>query len=128
MFGPMPLAWYIEKLFEALEVAVGPDGSVKQEIGVGHGTMGVDTWRASFGAIYTGMGVNVDDPLRPHQASLFSVSGKRRDQDSGQLNSKGTSCRIFFLLTAGAKLHVCDSRRCGSLEWIYHLDLPQQIV
>lgn len=56
-FAPMPLAEYVDKFFEALEAAVGPDGSVKQEIGVGYGAMGVDTWRASFGAIYEGMGV-----------------------------------------------------------------------
>lgn len=56
-FAPMPLAEYVDKFFEALEAAVGPDGSVKQEIGVGYGAMGVDTWTATFGAIYEGMGV-----------------------------------------------------------------------
>lgn len=57
-FAPMPLADYVDKFFEALEAAVGPDGSLKQEIGVGFGAMGVDTWRASFGAVYEGMGVS----------------------------------------------------------------------
>lgn len=56
-FAPMPLDEYVDKFFEALEAAVGPDGTVKQEIGVGYGAMGVDTWRASFGAVYEGMGV-----------------------------------------------------------------------
>lgn len=56
-FAPMPLAEYVDKFFEALEAAVRPDGSVKQEIDAGYGAMGVDTWRASFGAVYEGMGV-----------------------------------------------------------------------
>lgn len=57
-FAPMPLAEYIDKFFEALDGAVGPDGKMKQEIGVGFGATGVDTWRGSFGAIYEGMGMS----------------------------------------------------------------------
>lgn len=57
-FAPMPLAEYIDKFFEALDAAVGPDGSMKQEIGVGFGAVGVDTWRKSFGAVYEGMGMS----------------------------------------------------------------------
>lgn len=56
-FAPMPLAGYIDKFFEALQAAVGPDGSLKQEIGVGFGAVGVDTWRTSCGTVYEGMGV-----------------------------------------------------------------------
>lgn len=38
-FSPMPLPEHADKFFEALEAAVVPDGSVKQEIGVGYGAI-----------------------------------------------------------------------------------------
>lgn len=57
-FAPMPLGEYVDKFFEAWEQAVGPDGSVKQEIGVAFGAVGVDTWRGSFGELYKGMGLS----------------------------------------------------------------------
>lgn len=56
-FPAMPLAAFVDKFFEALEAAVRVDGSLKQEIGVGFGAQGVETWRAGFGAIYEGMGM-----------------------------------------------------------------------
>ncbi|PSR83012.1 hypothetical protein BD289DRAFT_461484 [Coniella lustricola] len=58
-FPPMPLDEYVDKFFEALELAVGKDGSVKPEIGVGFGALGVETWRGSFGKIFEGMGLSV---------------------------------------------------------------------
>ncbi|KAF1952276.1 NAD(P)-binding protein [Byssothecium circinans] len=47
----MPLQDYVEKFFEAFEQTEA-DGSLKKEIGVGMGQVGVDTWRGSFGKIY----------------------------------------------------------------------------
>lgn len=57
-FPPMPLDEYVDKFFEGLEEAARPDGSVKQEIGVGFGAVGVDTWRGSLGKVYEGMGLS----------------------------------------------------------------------
>ncbi|ROW15211.1 hypothetical protein VPNG_03070 [Cytospora leucostoma] len=57
-FAPMPLGEYVDKFFDAWEGAVRADGSVKEEIGVGLGAVGVDTWRASFGELYKGMGLS----------------------------------------------------------------------
>ncbi|KAI1819810.1 hypothetical protein F4861DRAFT_525704 [Xylaria intraflava] len=56
-FKPMPLDEFIEQFFEALEQH-GPDGQVKNEIGVGFGEMGVTLWRDSFGKVYEQMGIS----------------------------------------------------------------------
>jgi len=56
-FPPMPLAEYINKLFESIE-ELDEDGKLKKEVGVGFGETGVVTWRGSFGKIYEGMGIS----------------------------------------------------------------------
>ncbi|KAK8130909.1 short chain dehydrogenase [Apiospora sp. TS-2023a] len=55
-FPAMPLAEFVDKFFKGLEDAR-PDGSLKSEIGVGFGQMGIDTWRGSFGKVYEQMGL-----------------------------------------------------------------------
>ncbi|PFH55088.1 hypothetical protein XA68_10774 [Ophiocordyceps unilateralis] len=57
-FLPMPLHQYVDGFFAEWEQAVLPDGSVKQEIGLGMGQLAVDTWRESFGRLYEPMGIS----------------------------------------------------------------------
>ncbi|KAF3020519.1 hypothetical protein E8E14_003042 [Neopestalotiopsis sp. 37M] len=56
-FPAMPLGEFVDKFFDSLEQP-GPDGEIKEEIGVGFGELGVDTWRGSFGKVYEQMGLS----------------------------------------------------------------------
>ncbi|KAI1776278.1 NAD(P)-binding protein [Hypoxylon cercidicola] len=56
-FQPMPLDEFVDKFFQVLE-QTGPGGSIKPEIGVGFGQVGVETWRGSFGKVYEQMGLS----------------------------------------------------------------------
>ncbi|KAJ5883735.1 oxidoreductase DltE [Penicillium subrubescens] len=42
---PMPLEQYIDQFFRALQAGKGPDGSLREEIGVGFGARGAEVWR-----------------------------------------------------------------------------------
>ncbi|KAK8069827.1 hypothetical protein PG994_006443 [Apiospora phragmitis] len=55
-FQPMPLAEFVAKFFEGLEETEA-NGSLKSEIGVGFGQLGIETWRGSFGKVYEQMGL-----------------------------------------------------------------------
>ncbi|KAJ8121686.1 hypothetical protein ONZ43_g1926 [Nemania bipapillata] len=54
---PMPLEEYINKFFENLD-QLNPDGSIKPEIGVGYGGLGIQTWRNAFEPMYKHMGLS----------------------------------------------------------------------
>ncbi|KAH7382522.1 hypothetical protein DE146DRAFT_623361 [Phaeosphaeria sp. MPI-PUGE-AT-0046c] len=56
-FPAMPLKDFVDQFFVALE-ATEPDGSIKNEIGVGFGQTGINTWRSSFGKIYEQWGMS----------------------------------------------------------------------
>ncbi|TVY18012.1 putative oxidoreductase [Lachnellula arida] len=55
-FKPMALADYIDQAFASLD-EFDEEGNLKKEVGVGFGQMGIETWRASFGKAFEGMGV-----------------------------------------------------------------------
>ena len=54
---PMPLKEYIDSFFTALEQTEA-DGSIKNEVGVGFGTQGVDVWRRGFQNLHEASGLS----------------------------------------------------------------------
>ena len=51
----MPLDEYMDKTMATLQ---GADAKDLKEIAIGFADMGVSTWRASFGKVLEGMGIN----------------------------------------------------------------------
>ena len=52
---PMPLDEYMDKTMATLQ---GADAKDLKEVATGFADMGVSTWRASFGKVLEGMGIN----------------------------------------------------------------------
>ena len=57
-FPPMPLAEYIDEVFESIE-ELDEDRKLKKEVGVGFDQAGTITWRGSFSKIYEEMGISI---------------------------------------------------------------------
>ncbi|KAI0382389.1 NAD(P)-binding protein [Hypomontagnella monticulosa] len=57
-FPPTPLKEFLDAVFAGIE-DVGPDGSIKKEIAVGFGELGVGTWRGAFEKVYESIGMTI---------------------------------------------------------------------